>query len=552
MRTLSLVVAVPLLGLALTACSSSSKVGPVRFVNAPPVERVDDRRPIPQPGENKFLKGFYHLDSFYIRGTRGLMLTRDRRALGVNSFDEVPDSTWFTNRVGPRALTNEQITAGPGPTTPEEHFPWTIKSSKEGGTALGFVAEDARGVKFVLKFDYPHVPEAEGAASAVVARLLWASGYNVPADHVVYFKRSDVKVSKKAYTKVGGKKQPIDEAYFDGKLKNIAVGEDGRIRAFVSTFITGEVLGGTHRVGVRKDDPNDLIPHELRRDQRGQAPIFAWLSHTDAKEDNTLDTWQEDPANKAVHYVMHYLIDFGNSLGTQPMVNRRPAIGYRHDVDPLPTLLSIATLGLWRQTWEFVGDPKIRGVGLYSNDLYNPAEWKANTFAQLPLVWADRFDQFWGSKILIRFTPDQLAAALKAGRYSDPRAPKYLLETMIARQRTTARYWFRRVNPIDEFSVVAGAQVCFTDLALRHKLETIGTSFKITAYDAAGKSLGATREITAAADGRACLPDSPVASGKDNYTILRIHSSRSGLPDTLVHLGSDAAGQARVIGIHRL
>ena len=541
-----------LLVLAFAACSNSSTVGKVRFVNAPPALRVDDRRPIPRPRENVFFKSFYLFDGFYLRARRGLNATRDRRSLGVNSVDEVPDSTWFTNRVGEQALTNEQIAVGPGQSTPEGHFPWTIHSSKEGGISLGFIAEDSRGVKFLLKFEQPNILEMENAADAVVARLLWAAGYNLPADHVVYFKPGDIKVAKDAYTKSPtDEKQPIDEAFVAAQLKRIPVGPDGRMRALASLFIEGKVLGGSHRLGVREDDPNDRIPHELRRDQRGQAALFAWLSHTDAKEDNTLDTWVEDPADKAVHYVMHYLIDLGNSLGTQAFVNRRPSLGYSWGVDPGDILLSLASLGLYRRVWECREDPNVPGIGLYSNDLYDPGSWKAATFSQLPLIYADRFDQFWGSKILIRFTRDQLAAAVSSGRYSDPRASAYLLDTLIARQRTTARYWFERVNPIDE-AAMEQDKLCFTDLALRHRLSAVPTTFTISAFDASERSLGPSRVVTPDATGRACLPALQLATGKDHYTILRIASSRPGLPATLVHVATDPADKPRVVGLYRL
>ncbi len=534
-----------------TACSSSSAVGKVRFVNAPPALHVDDRRPIPKPRENTFMKGFYYFDSFYLRAKRAINLTRERRALGVNSVDDVPNSTWFTNRIGTYALTNEEIASGPGHSTPEAHLPWTIESSKAGGISLGFIATDARGVKFVLKFEQAGIAEMETAADAVVARLLWAAGYNVASDHVVYFKRGDLVVGKDAYTKnKAGDKVPIDAAYLDEKLQRMPRGADGRMRALASMFIEGKVLGGTHRLGVRKDDPNDRIPHQLRRDQRGQAAFFAWLMHTDAKEDNTLDTWQEDPANKAVHYVMHYLIDVGNSLGTHAFVNRRPSIGYSYDIDPGNIVLSLATLGLYRHEWEGRRDPKIPGVGLYTSHLYDPGAWKANTFSQIPLLYADRFDQFWGAKILMRFTRAQLAAAVSAGRYSDPRASEYLLDTLIARQRKTAWFWFNRVNPIDEPAIEQG-QLCFTDLAVRHGLTTLPTTFTISAFDAQERALGPSRVTAPDRFGRACLPAAPLAAGEDSYTIVRIESSRPDLPATLIHMATDAARKLRVIGLYR-
>lgn len=36
-----------------------------------------------------------------------------RRALNVNSVDEVPDSSWYTNRIGRRAMTDDEIVRGP-------------------------------------------------------------------------------------------------------------------------------------------------------------------------------------------------------------------------------------------------------------------------------------------------------------------------------------------------------------------------------------------------------------------------------------------------------
>src|SRR5688572_28858272 len=38
---------------------------------------------------------------------------RDVRAANVNTIDEVPDSSWFTNRIGRRAMTIEEIVKGP-------------------------------------------------------------------------------------------------------------------------------------------------------------------------------------------------------------------------------------------------------------------------------------------------------------------------------------------------------------------------------------------------------------------------------------------------------
>jgi len=59
--------------------------------------------------------------------------------------------------------------------------------------------------------------------------------------------------------------------------------------------------------GTRSDDPNDIVPHEARRDLRGLFVFCAWLNHTDAKAANSLNALvQED----GVTFIRHYLIDF--------------------------------------------------------------------------------------------------------------------------------------------------------------------------------------------------------------------------------------------------
>jgi hypothetical protein len=536
--------------LVLAACGGSA--GPVRFANAPPAPRVDDRRDVAKPpAERPFRRYLLNFDSYYLRTVRALHLERHRRALGVNSLDEVPDSTWFTNRIGKRDVPPAEIRRGPGLDAPDRYLPWTIKTTKLGGTAPGFLVEDSRGVKFLLKFDRPQAPEMETAADVIVARLLWAAGYNVPSDHVVYFARGDLRIAPDAYLKVRGEQRRLDDQLVDTLLERAGVNLEGRIRGVASIYVGGKPLGGTPRLGVRGDDPNDRIPHELRRDQRGLAALAAWLSHSDMREDNTLDVWQEDPANAAIHYVVHYLLDFGNSLGADAALEGQPFIGYEYRIDPAAILESTLTLGLRRRPWEDRESSTIRGVGMYSARHYNPGAWKPSTPAQLPVLWADRFDKFWGSKILIRFTREQLAAAVDAAQFTEPRAAPYLVDALVARQRATAGYWFRQVNPIDEL-VVIGGRVCFTDLALRHRLETAPTHFTITAHDANGRPAG-SEATTIAPDrnGDACVLPT-LAAGKDRYTILMVRSSRR-LPPTQIHLAIDpASGRPRVVGIRRL
>src|SRR6185312_7137943 len=95
----------------LAACSSTSRVPPPRFANAPAVEVVNDRLDVPRkPAVSEFLEDIYNYDGLVQRRLeRALDVPPPTRARGVNALDEVPDSTWFTNRIGTRDMSVDEI-----------------------------------------------------------------------------------------------------------------------------------------------------------------------------------------------------------------------------------------------------------------------------------------------------------------------------------------------------------------------------------------------------------------------------------------------------------
>jgi hypothetical protein len=320
-----------------------------------------------------------------------------------------------------------------------------------------------------------------------------------------------------------------------------------------SLMIAGKPIGGHAAEGTRSDDVNDRIAHELRRDLRGASALFAWLDHTDVKEDNSLDMWTQDPADPARHYVEHYFIDFGGSLGAATVFTHDRRLGTEYKVDFPAMLSSVATLGMRPRPWDRRGQPGLLGVGVYDNH-YDPGTWKPETPAYVPFRTADRFDRFWAAKTLIRFTRAQLRAAVDTGRLSDPKAADYLVDTLVARQRATARYWFWRVNPLDGFTADA-TEVCFDDLLLTHKLGAVTdrTRYRIRTYDRGGHALATDRTVLADPSGRTCTAELALAPGDDGYTIVRLDTARLWFTGTTyVHLARDPdTGAPRVIGIWR-
>jgi hypothetical protein len=307
---------------------------------------------------------------------------------------------------------------------------------------------------------------------------------------------------------------------------------------------------------VRGPGPPRSIPHELRRDLRGAYALFAWLDLGDVKEANTLDAWVADPGDPGRHYVKHYLIDFGKGLGATALFAGDPRRGREYVLDVPGMLTSLATFGLGPRLWERRAAPALRGVGLLDAETYDPGAWKPYTPAYLPFRTADAYDKLWAAKIIMRFTREQLRAAASAARYSDPRATDYVVETLIARQRATARHWSWRVSPLDRFELAQG-RLCFDDLMLVHRLALVvgATRYTVTATDPQGRRVGAPLVRIPDDIGRSCVGPIPLSRDADAYTVLRIDTARLDFRGTTyVHVarGRGPEGNApRVIGVWR-
>jgi hypothetical protein len=541
--------------LLLAGCAGSAAVPHVRFANAPVVKVVNDRRHVAeQPKEavyDRILKNFD--GSFHRLITRRLELKRPERARGINALDEVPDSTWFTNRIGVREVPPDQLRDLPGSVgSPEDYKPWTIQSTKVGGLSIGFIIKDARGETFLLKFDPKGIPEAETATQIIVGRLLWAIGYNVTDDYVVRVTKDELVLAPDAKIKdVIGNSTPLGQRELDERLARIDVAKDGTMRALVSRYLDGKPLGGHSAEGVRADDPNDVIPHELRRDLRGTRAFFAWLDHGDLHFANSLDMYVTDPADPKRKYVKHYFIDFGIGLGIGALKNDNPRYSYEYVLDWKAMARSLISFGLVQRPWETRERGPYKGLGVYDVEQYDPGTWKPLTPMYTPVRVGDRIDSFWASKIMMKLTREHIRAAVDAAKLSDARAAAWLVDALIIRQRKTARYWFDRVNPVDE--IVANERgLCFKDLAIAYAMADAAlTRYTLAYFDRKGKRV-ASETLAATRTGGACAP-LRLAPNDDGYTIVRVTTTRPSFKrSTFVYVARDESTSApRVIGIWR-
>ena len=124
--------------------------------------------------------------------------------------------------------------------------------------------------------------------------------------------------------------------------------------------------------GVRTDDPNDRVPHQHRRDVRGQKMLFAWLGHTDVKETNTLECLDAARAGRGArqrHALPDRLRQGARRLGPAGVHEHD---GYSSHFDYGYGVRSLFTFGLWRRPWEGVRAPPLRGVGRFEAAHFDP------------------------------------------------------------------------------------------------------------------------------------------------------------------------------------
>ena len=125
-----------------------------------------------------------------------------------------------------------------------------------------------------------------------------------------------------------------------------------------SEWLAGHGLGGFQYEGTRRDDPNDVVPHEDRRELRGKRVVDAWMDWFDDRRGNTFDSWiaaRPGPDDASPGRVIHYQMDTSEALGSEwnwPQISRR--LGYAYVVDWGDMARDLVMLGTRFETWDTI------------------------------------------------------------------------------------------------------------------------------------------------------------------------------------------------------
>lgn len=525
-------VATLLLGVMFGGCSSSTKLTTKRIKWVDP-----DHRSIPEPEEIEENQVWDIVDHtfFYPMGkvldlrwtTRRLGnvagVVPRRQADNVNALDEACNSTWFTNRHYMEPMTQEEIATGPGIAQPDTSGTWEIVAGKfEGGTA-GFTIRDPMGGLFLLKFDSEGNNEMGSSAEVIATKLLHAAGYNVPANSVVYFDPKILKIGAKTTVPDGkGGKRPMTQSDMQGILDNIIPQPNGQLRCVASKFLSGKPVGIFNYHGRRRDDPNDLVKHQHRRELRGLRVIGSWMNDADRRAANTLDMYVTDEDGR--QYVKHYLIDMGSTFGSNNLMPHLPKYGNEYVWDPRTIARSLVSLGLYRKPWEEPVPMPYSELGYFENETFKAVSW-VPTYPNPAFQRCTPTDGYWGAKIVMSFSDEDIATAVATGRFSNPDASVELTRLLVERRDMIGRYWFGRINPLDRFRIeVDGMR--FDDLAVEGRLESASeTTYHYAVVDRNGREIWPSQSV----EGETLIPMPRALKMKDYYG-LEIRTERRGRP----------------------
>jgi hypothetical protein len=398
-----------------------------------------------------------------------------QRALDVNTLDEVPDSSWFENRVGTRPMSPAEMAAGPN-RQGSPAGPWTVTSGKFEGVTPGLQMKDTSGQLYFVKFDPPGFPELGSGAEIISTKLLYALGYYVPENYIVIFARDDLHIAPGAMTRgADGKKQPMTDQDLDGLLANAARRSDGRYRAMASKALPGTPVGPFSYYGVRPDDPNDTIPHEHRRELRGLRVFAAWINHVDVKSENSLDTLV--PTDDGHVVVRHNLLDFNATLGSGGIGPADRWSGYEYIVDRRSILRALFTFGLYVPSWLTIRYPDIPSVGRFEGERFDPNGWKP-TFPNRAMLNARPDDTFWAARRAAAIPDAAIRAVVETADYSDPRATDAITKALIERRDKIAQEWLTDVNPLVEF-VIDDSTLMFRNAAVAAGVSSPAAEYRV-------------------------------------------------------------------------
>jgi len=446
--------------LAALASATTTSGQSVRYYRDDPIVREPESQDASQATVYNILDIYEMTYNLFVTPT---YTPTGARARNINTIDEVPDSSWFTNRLlGGRQLSVDALVRGPNVGDPPDPSTWTLIREKSGGAHPGFTARDAKGQVFFLEFDPTPFPEGATASVVIATKFFHALGYNQVETFLTTFDPRKVQIDPKATVKrPNGARTPFTQDDINQILEAVHQNPDGTYRVVAGRLIPGKILGNFAFEGTRPDDPNDVVAHEHRRELRALRVFGAWTNLTDLKSANTLDALASVDGRMVVR---HYLQDVGSTFGLCNDLHEWD-LSWEHFYQGRATLKRFFTLGFALSPWQTVRYNEYPSIGKFEGDVWDPRTWRPQTPTRaIAELRAD--DAFWAARRVAAFSDEMIRAAVHTGQFSDPAAEKELADVLIKRRDKIARIFLTAINPVVDPAIDGGGKLTFGNAAV--------------------------------------------------------------------------------------
>lgn len=433
----------------------------------------------------------YYDNTAYLRLDRlGRLLSGKKvRSYSANVYDEVADGPFFTNRHSRTPLSGAELTKGYQENSgPDLSGSLKITGGQLEGLRPLFVVQDSKGDEYTLYFDAPDSLGLMTGAMMVASRAYYAVGYNVPQLTLVSISPEQlVPAEDSKFVDVSGFRKKLTKEKLDELVLMLPWAEDGKFRACALKTPKGEDKGPFNFQGRRKNDPQDIWPHQHRRELRAVRVFASWLNDFSVRDSNTRSFLVKENAKPVLK---NYLWGFTGALGSDTEGAKVPMLGHEYLYDAAETSKAFWSFGFWEKPWqkrwrENEETTQAPAVGYFDNKELKAGKFK--TFVpQYAFKDLTRADGFWAAKILKSFSDEQIKNLVEAGQYADPADAELIVKMLVERRDLIASYWFSQSAPLDSFEV-KGGELVFEDLANKYGFET-GTSYQVEAASSKKKS----------------------------------------------------------------